>query len=94
MQLCLTASCVGSFPVPPSTLLFHSSQGERASSSNETNGGRIKRQSEVKEGRGKPKANADFNRKNGGNGGDADDRDGPDWPARHSHFVERTVSFS
>ena len=56
------------------------SQGERASSSNETNGGRIKRrQSEVKEGR-KGKANADFNRKNGGNGGDAD-RDGPDWPA-------------
>ena len=42
----------------------------------------------------KGKANADFNRKNGGNGGDADDRDGPDWPARHSHFVERTVSFS
>ena len=39
----------------------------------------------------KGKANADFNRKNGGNGGDADDRDGP---ARHSHFVERTVSFS
>ena len=38
-----------------------------------------------KEGRGKPKANADFNRKNGGNGGDAD-RDGPDWPDRHSHF--------
>ena len=38
----------------------------------------------------KGKANADFNRKNGGNGGNSGDadRDGPDWPARHSHFVE------